>query len=391
MRRSMAVLAVGVALVATGCGGGGAAPRVSGVAPEKPVAQQAAAKPSAKLGVEPADGADGVSPAGPFRVTVADGSLASVALTNSDGKQVAGELAADEQSWVATEPLGYNRTYTWSGTANGADGKDAPISGSFHTVAPKRQVSASLNVGDDQVYGVAMPLAVQFSAPVTDKPAVQKALQVQTSVPTKGAWAWLSDSEVHWRPEEYWKPNTKVMLKALLHGVALGDGAYGLQDVTASFTIGRALIATADTRTHRFVVTEDGRQLFEFPASYGLESDPGRVTRNGTHVVISKSATVSMTNRKYGYEDVVVPWGVQISYNGEYVHGYEGSRWAQGSENVSHGCANLAPENARAYFDEVIPGDPVVVTGSSVPLSAQDGTYYDWALDWNAWTGKSAA
>jgi lipoprotein-anchoring transpeptidase ErfK/SrfK len=196
---------------------------------------------------------------------------------------------------------------------------------------------------------------------------------------------------VHWRPEEYWKPNTKVTLKALLYGVALGDGAYGLEDVTASFTIGRALIATADTRTHRFVVTKDGGQLFDFPASYGLDSDPGRVTRNGTHVVISKSATVSMTNRKYGYENVVVPWGVQISYNGEYVHGYEGSRQAQGSENVSHGCANLAPENARAYFDEVIPGDPVVVTGSSVPLSAQDGTYYDWAVDWNAWTGKSAA
>jgi lipoprotein-anchoring transpeptidase ErfK/SrfK len=391
MRRSMAVLAVGVALVVAGCGGGEAAPRVSGAAGEKPVAQQAVVKPSAKVDVEPADGADGVSPAGPFRVTVADGSLTSVALTNSDGKQVAGELAADERSWGATEPLGYNRTYTWSGTAAGADGKDAPISGSFRTVAPKRQVSASLNVGDDQVYGVAMPLAVQFSAPVTDKAAVQKALQVQTSVPTEGAWAWLSDREVHWRPEEYWKPNTKVTLKALLYGVALGDGAYGLEDVTASFTIGRALIATADTRTHRFVVTKDGGQLFDFPASYGLDSDPGRVTRNGTHVVISKSATVSMTNRKYGYENVVVPWGVQISYNGEYVHGYEGSRQAQGSENVSHGCANLAPENARAYFDEVIPGDPVVVTGSSVPLSAQDGTYYDWAVDWNAWTGKSAA
>jgi lipoprotein-anchoring transpeptidase ErfK/SrfK len=391
MRRSMAVLAVGVALVVAGCGGGEAAPRVSGAAGEKPVAQQAVVKPSAKVDVEPADGADGVSPAGPFRVTVVDGSLTSVALTNSDGKQVAGELAADERSWVATEPLGYNRTYTWSGTAAGADGKDAPISGSFRTVAPKRQVSASLNVGDDQVYGVAMPLAVQFSAPVTDKAAVQKALQVQTSVPTEGAWAWLSDREVHWRPEEYLKPNTKVTLKALLYGVALGDGAYGLEDVTASFTIGRALIATADTRTHRFVVTKDGGQLFDFPASYGLDSDPGRVTRNGTHVVISKSATVSMTNRKYGYENVVVPWGVQISYNGEYVHGYEGSRQAQGSENVSHGCANLAPENARAYFDEVIPGDPVVVTGSSVPLSAQDGTYYDWAVDWNAWTGKSAA
>jgi hypothetical protein len=72
------------------------------------------------------------------------------------------------------------------------------------------------------------------------------------------------------------------------------------------------------------------------------------------------------------------------------VHGYEGSRSQQGVENVSHGCANLAPENAELYYNEVIAGDPVNVTGSSIPLSEEDRTYYDWALDWSAWVAKSA-
>ncbi len=36
-------------------------------------------------------------------------------------------------------------------------------------------------------------------------------------------------------------------------------------------------------------------------------------------------------------------------------------------------------------------GDPVEVVGSSIPLQATDGDYYDWAFDWAAWTAKSAA
>ncbi|WNV91117.1 Ig-like domain-containing protein [Umezawaea sp. Da 62-37] len=384
-----AAVALAISVVVAGCGTGGDAADPTATSSGQQASNVAVKAPMA-VGMTPANGTEDVSPAGPFKVDVTEGKVVSVALTNEEGTQVAGAPAADGTGWVATEPLGFGKSYTWSGTAIDNDGKEAPITGAFKTVTPARQIIGSLNLGDDQTYGVAMPVAVQFTAPVTDKASVQKALKVETSVPTEGAWAWLSDTEVHWRPKAYWTPGTTVKVFANLYGVPHGDGAYGGQDVSVHFTIGRALVATADTRTHRFVVTKDGQQLFDFPSSYGLESDPGRVTHSGIHVVISKSEEVSMTNIKYDYENVKVPWGVQISYNGEYVHGYEGSRWAQGSENVSHGCANLAPENAKLYFDEVIPGDPVNVTGSSVALSEEDRTYYDWALDWNAWLAKSA-
>jgi lipoprotein-anchoring transpeptidase ErfK/SrfK len=380
------VLTVG--LIVAGCSGDGQGSTGGGAA--EPQAKNVAVQVPMAVTMTPAGGAEGVSPAGPFTVAVTDGKLKSVALTNPEGKQVAGALAADGTSWLASEPLGFGKTYTWSGTAADHDGKEAPITGSFTTVTPARKISGSFNVGDDQTYGVAMPVAIEFSAPVTDKASVQKALKINTSVPTEGAWAWLSDTQVHWRPKEYWKPGTVVDVAAPLYGVPHGDGAYGNQDVTVHFTIGRALIATADTQTHRFVVTKDGQQIFDFPASYGLEDDPGRVTKSGIHVVISKSTEVSMTNERYNYRDIKVPWGVQISYNGEYVHGYEGSRAQQGNTNVSHGCANLAPENAEQYYNEVIPGDPVNVTGSTIPLSEADRTYYDWSLDWSAWVAKSA-
>ncbi|HEX6341610.1 L,D-transpeptidase [Umezawaea sp.] len=382
-----AAVALAVGVLVAGCGSGGES------ASPAPVEQQAtnvAVRAPMAVSTTPANGSEGVSPAGPVQVAVTEGELVSVALTNAEGKQVAGAPSADGTSWVVSEPLGYGKTYTWTGTAVGKDGEEATITGAFTTVTPARQISGSLNVGDDQTYGVAMPVAVEFSAPVADRASVQKALKIETSVPTEGAWAWLSDTEVHWRPKAYWTPGTTVEVNANLYGVPHGDGAYGSQDVSVHFTIGRALIATADTQTHRFVVTKDGQQLFDFPASYGLESDPGRVSRSGIHVVISKSPEVSMTNQRYNYENVKVPWGVQISYNGEYVHGYEGSRYAQGNENVSHGCANLAPENAKLYYDEVIPGDPVNVVGSSVALSEEDRTYFDWTLDWNAWLAKGA-
>src|SRR5205814_1110351 len=135
--------------------------------------------------------------------SVADGTITTVALSNPDGKPVDGRLNADSTSWTTAEPLGYGKTYTWSGTATGKDGKTAPISGTFTTAKPKRTVRASINTGDGATFGVAMPIAITFDAPVTDKAAAQKALTVQTSVPTEGAWAWLDDRTVHWRPKAY--------------------------------------------------------------------------------------------------------------------------------------------------------------------------------------------
>ena len=62
----------------------------------------------------------------------------------------------------------------------------------------------------------------------------------------------------------------------------------------------------------------------------------------------------------------------------------------QGRENVSHGCVNLAPVNAEAVFNAVLPGDPVEIIGSTQQLGPRDGNYYDWTIPWEAWTGKSA-
>jgi lipoprotein-anchoring transpeptidase ErfK/SrfK len=355
--------------------------------PSAPAAPAVENKAKAALTITPASG-EGISPAGPFQVGVTGGSLTAVALTGADGRVVKGELAAGK--WVATEDLGYDKVYTWSGSAKGEDGAEVPVSGSFRTLKPQRLTNVESNVGDHQTYGIAMPIKMTFSAPVQDKAAVQKAMTVTTSVPTEGAWAWLSDTEAHWRPRDYWKPNTEVSVDVDVYGVSFGGGAYGANDLHVQFKIAdRALVAKANTQTHRFEIYRDGVLLHDFPASYGSASEPLRVTRSGIHVVQGKWAKRRMASDYFRY-DVEVMWAVQISGNGEFVHENNKTIPSQGRENVSHGCANLSEPNAKVFYDLSIAGDPVEVVGSSIQLGPQDHDYWDWALDWAAWTAKSA-
>lgn len=345
---------------------------------------------SPQVVTQPSNGAAEVSPLAPVRVSVTNGVIDKVSLTGDGGKVVAGQLASDRSSWTATEPLAYATTYTWSGTATGIDHLPRAITGSFHTVVPDRLVSAQFNVADNATYGIAMPIALTFSSRVIDKAAVQRALSVQLSVPTEGSWAWLDDTTVHWRPKTYFVPNTRISVTAKLYGLAMGGGAFGRRDVAVTFTIGRSYVLRGDTRTHRLRAYANGVQVADYPASYGLDSDPGRVTHSGVHVVVSKSPVFYMSNPKYHYENVEARSAVRISNNGEFIHSAPWSVAQQGTTNVSHGCINLSPANAAAVYDAVLPGDPVEITGSSRQLGPADGDYYDWTIPWSAWTARSS-
>jgi lipoprotein-anchoring transpeptidase ErfK/SrfK len=345
---------------------------------------------SAQTVTQPANGATDVNPTAPVRVTVGDGELDAVALTDSQGRAVSGQFAADRTSWTTTEPLGYANTYTWSGTATGIDRQPRAITGSFRTVMPERLISGQLNVATDGVYGIAMPIALTFDSKVIDRAAVQRALSVHTSVPTEGSWAWLDDTTVHWRPKSYFAPRTQVGVTAKLYGLAMGGGAFGSEDISATFTIGRSYVLRGDTRTHRLTAFADGVQVADYPASYGLDSDPGRVTHSGTHVVMRKYTVYYMSNPEYGYENLETRWAVRISNNGEFVHAAPWSVKQQGKANVSHGCVNLSPANAKEVYDVALPGDPVEIVGSSQQLGPSDGNYYDWTIPWEAWLAKSA-
>ena len=160
------------------------------------VAKQAENKkePAApQLKFEPNDAAADVVPIAPVSVQVSDGWFQKVALTNSSGKVVAGTFNADRTVYTTTEPLGYDATYTWSGSAVGHNGKAIQLTGKFTTVSPSKKVGGAFQLADGQTVGVAAPIIIQFDAPISDKASVEKALTVTTTPPVEGSWAWLPD------------------------------------------------------------------------------------------------------------------------------------------------------------------------------------------------------
>jgi lipoprotein-anchoring transpeptidase ErfK/SrfK len=386
-RRVLTALAVGI--VAPGalaaCGS-----RIS-----KPSADNSAAPATPSITYEPRNAATDVTPVAPVRVEVEDGWFQRVSLTNPDGKVVAGALNRDRTAFHTTEPLGYGVSYSWAGSAVGHDGKAVPVEGSFTTINPKNQVNGQLQLADGQVVGVATPVIIQFDASITDKASVEKALKVTTEPPVEGSWAWLPDevggSRVHYRTKDYYPAGTKVNVDARLYGVDFGDGAYGAQDISLNFVIGRRQLVKAEASSHRIQVLDaGGAVIMDFPCSYGEGDLPRNITRSGIHVVTEKYEDFYMSNPAAGYSNAHERFAVRISNNGEFIHANPASSGAQGNTNVTNGCINLSTGDAQQYFNSAIYGDPVEVTGTSIELSYADGDLWDWAVSWDEWVAMSA-
>ena len=384
-RRALTALAVGVlapASLASCFGNPGKQPNA------------AAPPPKPTVTFRPEDAAADVVPTAPISVEVSDGYFQRIALTNPAGKVVAGAMNHDRTLFTVSEPLGYGVAYKWDGSVVGHDGQTIKLNGKFTTVNPNSLVKGPFQLADGQTVGVAVPIILQFNASITDKAAVQRALTVTCDPPTEGSWAWLPDeaqgSRVHWRTKEYYRPGTNVRVDANLYGVPFGGGAFGVEDLSLAFTIGRRQVVKANVPSHRMQVETDAGIIMDFPCSYGEGDLPRNVTRNGVHVVSEKYADFYMSNPAAGYSNVHERYAVRISNNGEFIHCNPESIGAQGNTNVTNGCINLNLANAQEYFSSAIYGDPVEVTGSSIQLSYSDGDIWDWAVDWDTWVSMSA-
>jgi len=385
-RQALTALAVGASGVLAACSGR----TTTGT----PGTTEAPAK--ANVTFKPSTAASDVVPTDPVGVTVENGWLQRVTLTNAEGTVVAGALNPDRTSFKVTEPLGYGATYTWGGSAVGRDGKAIPLAGSFTTVNPQTKVNGQFQLADGQVVGVAAPIIMQFDAAIGDdaKPAVERALVVTTTPPVEGSWAWLPDevggSRLHWRTKDYYPAGTKVHVAANLYGVPFGEGAFGAADSTLDIEIGRRQVVKAEASSHQIEVITDAGTIMTLPCSYGEADLPRNVTRSGIHVVSEKYEDFYMSNPAAGYSNVHERWAVRISNNGEFIHANPQSAGAQGNTNVTNGCINLSTSDAEQYFNTAIYGDPVEVTGTSIELSYADGDIWDWAVSWDEWKSMSA-
>jgi lipoprotein-anchoring transpeptidase ErfK/SrfK len=254
----------------------------------------------------------------------------------------------------------------------------------------------SMRPQDGDTVGVGMPIILRFSADVAPEHRLQLVDHIRvTSVPAVlGAWHWFAPDEVHWRPASYWSPGTQVAVTADLDGVPAGGGVLGQDRWWRTFTVGPRHVSIVDTVTHRMQVFDGDRPVDTWPLSAG-RSD--LQTINGTLYVRYKVQDVLMDSTTIGiprdawdgyYEHVY--WNTAISTDGYYVHGAPWSLAAQGFTNVSHGCVNLSPEHAMAFFNFSRPGDIVTVQGSTRPATAEDGEG-DWQMSFDQFAGRSGS
>ncbi|MEV6610072.1 MULTISPECIES: Ig-like domain-containing protein [unclassified Kutzneria] len=381
MKRWPAAVVAVTGLLVAGCSGGatgGSAPTSTTPPP-----------PPAKVAISPAADGQAVATETPIKITADGGKITDVEI--SGGEHVTGKLSDGDKTWTSTGVLNVSQTYTVAATATNAAGKATTSTSKFTTVTPNAVVHTHIFEGENSTYGVGMPIMLTFDKPVQNKAAVEQALQLTTSQPVVGAWAWTDDTHVNFRPREYWPANTKVTFDGHLNGVQISPGVYGAAELTQTFSIGDSIVVVAGTATHHMQVYKNGQLQYDWAISTGK---PGHDTPNGTYLTIDKGNPVEMKPSDIapggpGYYDLKVPWSVRFTWSGDYLHDAYWSVGQQGTEDVSHGCVNMAPDAAQAYYEEELPGDPVTITGS--PLAGQPGDgWTDWFDNWATLLGKSA-
>ncbi len=350
--------------------------------------------PPVKLKLSPGDKAKDVRLDAHAKVTASGGRIRSVRVAGPDGQQLHGKLSKSGRTWLSSGVLQPGARYKVTAVAENPAGAVVRRTSSFVTLVPAGTLDPSIMPLDGETVGVAMPIAIWFDHPVDDKAAVERRLQVETSMPVEGAWRWFNDEEVHYRPRTYWPSGTQVTLRAGLAGVDAGDGVWGVKDREVHFTIGARHVSVVNTTTHQMKVTSNGKTLKTFPMSAGRPKYP---TTNGIHFTLEKSQEVTMDSATVGiprdspdgyYEKVF--WNVRISNTGEFVHAAPWSVGSQGSANVSHGCVNLAPANAIWFYHFSQRGDVVQVVGSPKQPNGWALGVVDWNMSWSKWASGSA-
>jgi lipoprotein-anchoring transpeptidase ErfK/SrfK len=377
-------LAAAVALTAS-CSSGNAATGAADV----PTATTTATPEAPTIKISPAEGSSKVSPDKKIVVIAAGGVLDEVAVEGS-GEKIDGGFNDDKTRWVSKGVLKPSSSYT----VNAKAGVTTTTS-TFKTLKPERelQVADVTPSRKGETVGVGAPIIVTFNQPVSDKKSVERALKVEADKPVDGAWRWINDTVVIYRTAKYWPAHQKVTFTADLEGVKGGSGLYGVKNYDTTLKIGARMISKIDARKHMMYVYRDGKRVQTMRISAGMATTREYTTTSGVHLTMERGNPVRMISPGRekgdpGYYDVMIANAVRISNSGEYVHA-KNNTWAQGVQNVSHGCVNARPDQAKWFYDHFQRGDVVDIAGTKRKLEWNNGWGY-WQLPFSQWKKGSA-
>ncbi len=210
---------------------------------------------------------------------------------------------------------------------------------------------ASVSPRAGERVGVAATVTVTFVAPVANRAAAERSFTVDAPNAPSGQFSWPNNRTLEFKPDGYWPAHSVIPLSV---------GGF-----KTDITTGSVVQGVADISSHTFTVSIDGQLARTMPASMGK---PSRPTPIGNFSVLSREASVVMDSRTIGIPlsdpdgyKITAYYAERINGGGVYVHSAPWSVDSQGYANVSHGCINLSPDNAKWYYNNVHIGDPVIV------------------------------
>lgn len=283
---------------------------------------------------------------------------------------VATTTAADRASTGSPSP-----SATGSSTGSSTGVTSTPTAPATPTtppvVAPQVFPVSGSTVGIGQVVDVVLPAAVN------DRAAAQRELSITTTPEVVGAWAWLSNRHVQWRPKDFWPSGTKVTVT-----VQASDDTTR----TTRFTIGRAVTVKADAATHKATVTVDGKVFGTYPVSFGSAEWP---TRHGTMVVLAKAQNFRFQSENFNGDpgetwDLVSPYAIRVTWSGTFLHAAPWNKHV-GTADTSHGCVHFNTADIGKFYGLIKAGDIVTITGTKGRPQGLTNGFGAWNLSWAQW------
>ena len=391
--RALLVARVGSRLLFSPCSPGNTTPSNT---PEKTTPTASSTQETSPSPVAPAgaltitSSTDAALPSDPVTLSLENGTITNATVTGPGG---AVEGTFEKDAWTPSKALELNTEYKLAATASDGTTKEA----SFKTVSPgSAETTFNLPYMDDNL-GVGMPAYVKFSRAIPQeyRASIEKHAKVTVTPTQEGSWGWISDTELAYRPKEYWKPGTKISLDLKWLGVQATDKTWLKKDSSGAFSIKNvSRVIKVDIANYTTTVVENGEVVKTLPSTTGKE---GFVTRSGTKLILEKydslkmnSDTIAIPSGSSEAYNLDAQYAMRVTWTGEFIHAAPWSVGSQGKANVSHGCVGLSTDNAGWLYKGTSIGDVVEFTGSDRKMKPSEGMGV-WLYSWEEWKALSAS
>ncbi|WP_330254744.1 L,D-transpeptidase [Nocardia sp. NBC_00565] len=216
---------------------------------------------------------------------------------------------------------------------------------------PGVDVVSAVTPSAGQEVGIAAPVTIRFADPVANRERAERLVDIRATDSLSGTFSWASDRELTWAPTNFLPARAPITVQ--------------VGNARTEFRTNAGVIGEADMSAHTFTLSIGGAVARQMPASMGK---PGWETPTGTFPVLEKFRSVVFDSRTIGIplsspEGYVIngEYAERLTWGGVFVHSAPWSVDSQGNANVSHGCINLAPDDASWVYETLGVGDPVTV------------------------------